>query len=125
MDEGQGAAAPPHGVLLAAVVAAVAAGPFLLGDWEAVTEWIAELLSPAGLLLLPVTLILLIRFLSSDRAAALSDLLSFSGAGAAAPDSAPRVGGSPFGVALVLALILFLLYHRISLFGGGGDDGED
>ncbi|OAY83586.1 hypothetical protein ACMD2_04752 [Ananas comosus] len=122
MDEGQGAAAPRTGAV-GAVVAAVAAGrsPRRLGG---VTEWIAELLA-RGLLLLPVTLILLIRFLSSDRAAALSDLLSFSGAGAAAPDSAPRVGGSPFGVALVLALILFLLYHRISLFGGGGDDGED
>ncbi|XP_038980488.1 uncharacterized protein LOC120110214 [Phoenix dactylifera] len=110
-EEGRGA---PHGVLLAVVVGVVVAVPFLLGDGgEALLEAISELVTPAGLLLLPVTLILVIRFLSSDRGTAFSDIFSFG-----SPDSIHRVGGSPIGVALVLLLLLFLLYNRISLFGG-------
>lgn len=115
VEEGRGA---PHGVLLAVVVALVVAVPFLLGDGgEALSEAIAELVSPAGLLLLPVTLVLLIRFLSSDRGTAFSNIFSGS------PDSIHRVGGSPIGVALVLLLLLFLLYNRVSLFGDD-DSGE-
>lgn len=119
-DEGRGA---PHGVLLAVVVGVVVAAPFLVGDGgEALSGFISDLVSPAGLLLLPVTLILVIRFLSSDRGTAFSDIFSFG-----SPDSIHRVGGSPIGVALVLLLLLFLLYHRVSFFGGGsggGDSGE-
>ncbi|KQK21746.1 uncharacterized protein LOC100843290 [Brachypodium distachyon] len=112
----------PHGLLLAVVVGLVVGGPLFLGDGgEAVTEAIAELLSPVGLLLLPVCLLLLIRLLSSDRgAAALSDAFTFGGS----PDAVHRVGGSPIGVALMLVLILALLYYRSALFGGGGDDDE-
>ncbi|XP_008780867.2 uncharacterized protein LOC103700789 [Phoenix dactylifera] len=117
VEEGPGA---PHGVLLAVVVAVVVAVPFLLGDGgEALTEAISEVVSPAGLLLLPVTLILLIRFLSSDRGTAFSGIFS-----SGSPDSIHRVGGSPIGVALVLILLLFLLYNRFSLFGGDDDSGE-
>ncbi|KAH7676622.1 hypothetical protein IHE45_07G029700 [Dioscorea alata] len=120
VDEGGRGA--PHGVLLAVVVGVVVSGPFLLGDGgEALIQAFSDLLSPAGLLLLPVSLLLLIRFLSSDRANALSDLLSIGGG---SPDSIHRVGGSPVGVALILILLLFLLYNRFSLFGGDGDGDE-
>lgn len=118
-QDGQGGA-PPHGILLAAVVGLVVAAPFLFGGGgEAITGVISDAISPAGLLLLPVVLILVIRFLSSDRGAVLSDIFS-----AGSPDSIHRVGGSPVGVALLLLLILFLLYYRVSIFGGddGGDD---
>ena len=64
--------------------------PLFLGDGgEALTEAVAELLSPVGLLLLPV----FGRF----------------------PDAVHRVGGSPVGVAFMLLLILALLYYRSSL----------
>ena len=60
--------APPHGVIFAAVVVIIVLVPFLLGDGgEAVTDAITELLSPIGLLLLPVVLLLTIQFLSSDH----------------------------------------------------------
>ncbi|XP_072975777.1 uncharacterized protein [Typha angustifolia] len=119
MEEGRGAA--PHGILLAVVIGVVVAVPFLIGDGgEAITDAISEILSPVGLLLLPLILVLAIRFLSSDRGTALSGIFSLGGS----PDSIHRVGGSPVGVALALLLILFLLYNRISLFGGGGDDDE-
>ncbi|XP_073104708.1 uncharacterized protein [Elaeis guineensis] len=115
VEEGREA---PHGVLLAVVVALVVAVPFLVGDGgEALSEAISELVSPAGLLFLPVTLIFVIRFLSSDRGTAFSDVFSLG-----SPDSIHRVGGSPIGVALVLLLLLFLLYNRFYLFGGGDDD---
>ncbi|KAJ1292389.1 hypothetical protein BS78_02G387200 [Paspalum vaginatum] len=110
----------PHGLLMAVVLGLVVGGPLFLGD-GAVTEAVADLLGPTGLLLLPVALILLIRVLSSDRgAAALADAFAFGGS----PDSVHRVGGSPVGVALALLLIAALLYYRTSLFGGdaGGDD---
>ena len=85
----------PHGLLLAVVVAA----PLFLGDGdEALAEAVAELLSPVGLLLLPV----FGRF----------------------PDAVHRVGGSPVGVAFMLLLILALLYYHSSLFGGDGGDDE-
>jgi len=75
-----------HGLLLTVVVAA----PLFLGDGgEALTEAVAELLSPVGLLLLPV----FGRF----------------------PDAVHRVGGSPVSVAFMLLLILALLYYHSSL----------
>ena len=75
----------PHGLLLLVVVAAL----LFLGDGgKALTEAVAELLSPVGLLLLPI----------------------FGGS----PDDVHRVGGSPVGVVFML-LILALLYYHSSL----------
>ncbi|XP_057956934.1 uncharacterized protein LOC131150311 [Malania oleifera] len=107
----------PHGVLLAVVIGIVVLGPLLLGDQgEALTEAFSELLSPIGLLLLPVFLLLTIQFLSSDRASLLSGIFSTG-----EPDSIHRVSGSPVGVALFLLVLLFLLYNRVSIFGGDDD----
>ncbi|KAI9113818.1 hypothetical protein K1719_015069 [Acacia pycnantha] len=118
IEERQGGA--PHGILLALVVAIVVIVPFLLGDQgEAITEAISELLSPLGLLLLPIVLLLTIQFLSSDRGSFVSSLFSTG-----EPDSIHRVSGSPVGVALFLLLLLFLLYYRVSIFGGGDDSGD-
>ncbi|KAK7264648.1 hypothetical protein RJT34_32257 [Clitoria ternatea] len=110
----------PHGILLAVVVAIVVIVPFILGDQgaEAITEAISDLLSPLGLLLLPIILLLIIQFLSSDRGSFISSLFSTG-----EPDTIHRVSGSPLGVALFLLLILFLLYNRVSIFGG--DDSDD
>ncbi|MED6106489.1 hypothetical protein PIB30_005119 [Stylosanthes scabra] len=108
----------PHGMLLAIVVAIVVVVPFFLGDQgEAITEAISELLSPLGLLLLPIILLLTIQFLSSDRGSFIGAI--FTGE----PDTIHRATGSPVGVALFLVLILFLLYNRVSIFGG--DDSGD
>lgn len=114
----------PHGFIMAVVVGLVVGGPLFLGDGgEAITSAIADLLGPTGLLLLPVALILVIRVLSTDRgpAAALADAF---GALGGSPDSVHRVGGSPVGVALALALIAVLLYYRSALLRGG-DGGDD
>ncbi|KAH7844651.1 hypothetical protein Vadar_030247 [Vaccinium darrowii] len=109
----------PYGVLFAVVVVAVMVVPLIVGDQgEALTEFIAELLSPVGLLLLPVGLLLVIIFLSSDTGSAFSGFFSTG-----QPESIHRVSGSPVGVALVLVLVLLLLYNRISIFGG--DDGSE
>ena len=110
----------PHGVLLAVVVVIVIVVPFLVGDQgEALTEAISELLSPLGLLLLPIILLLTIQFLSSDRGSFISSIFSTG-----EPDSIHRVSGSPVGVALFLVIILFLLYNRVSIFGGDDDSGD-
>lgn len=112
--------APPHGLLLALVVAIVILVPFFLGDGgEAITEAFSELLSPVGLLLLPIILLLTIQFLSSDRGSFISSIFSTG-----EPDTIHRVSGSPVGVALFLILILFLLYNRFSIFGGDDDSGD-
>uniref|UniRef100_A0A5B7B8E1 Transmembrane protein n=1 Tax=Davidia involucrata TaxID=16924 RepID=A0A5B7B8E1_DAVIN len=117
IEEHRGA---PHGVLFAVVVVAVVVVPMLLGDQgEALTDFIAELLSPVGLLLLPIVLLLVIQFLSSDRGSFVSSLFSTG-----EPDTIHRVSGSPFGVALFLILLLFLLYNRVSIFGGDDDSGD-
>lgn len=113
-----GGGGAPHGILLAVVVAIVVIVPFLLGDQgEAVTEAISELLSPLGLLLLPIILLLTIQFLSSERGSFISAIFSTG-----EPDTIHRVSGSPFGVALFLVIILVLLYNRFSIFGGGDSD---
>ncbi|EXB74765.1 hypothetical protein L484_023507 [Morus notabilis] len=110
----------PHGVLLAVVVAIVVLVPFLLGDrGEAVTEAISELLSPVGLLLLPIGLLLTIQFLSSERGSFVAAIFSTG-----EPDSIHRISGSSLGVALFLILLLFLLYNRVSIFGGDDDSGD-
>ncbi|GKU85444.1 hypothetical protein SLEP1_g122 [Rubroshorea leprosula] len=111
---------PPHGIILAIVVGIVVLGPYVFGDQgEAITGAIAELLSPVGLLLLPIVLLLTIQFLSSERGSFVSSIFTTG-----EPDSFHRVSGSPVGVALFLVLILFLLYNRISIFGGDDDSGD-
>lgn len=118
---GEGQAGPPHGILLAVVVILVLVVPSLLGEnCEAITEAISELLSPVGLLLLPIVLLLTIQFLSSERGSFVSSIFSTG-----EPDTIHRVSGSPVGVALFLILILFLLNKRASIFGGGDDDSGD
>ncbi|EOY10861.1 Uncharacterized protein TCM_026155 [Theobroma cacao] len=87
-----------HGVILVVVLGIVVLAPFLLGDQgDAITEAITELLSSVDLLLLPIILLLTIRFFSSDRG---SFIPSISSTGE--PDSIHLVSCSPFGVALFL-----------------------
>ncbi|KAL2530536.1 hypothetical protein Fot_23137 [Forsythia ovata] len=113
-------AGTPHAAILAAVVVLVLVVPTLLGDQgEAITEFIAELLSPVGLLLLPIILLLIIQFLSSESGSFVSSIFSTG-----EPNTIHRVSGSPVGVALVLVLVLFLLYNRVSIFGGDDDSGD-
>ncbi|KAL2229751.1 uncharacterized protein LOC105171532 [Sesamum indicum] len=113
-------AGPPHAAILAAVVVLVMVVPTLLGDQgEALTDFIAELLSPVGLLLLPILLLLTIQFLSSDSGSFVAGIFSTG-----EPNSIHRVSGSPVGVALFLLLVLFLLYNRVSIFGGDDDSGD-
>ncbi|KAK6138937.1 hypothetical protein DH2020_027318 [Rehmannia glutinosa] len=110
-------AGPPHAAILAVVVVLVMVVPTLLGDQgEALTDFIAELLSPVGLLLLPIVLLLTIQFLSSDSGSFVAGIFSTG-----EPNSIHRVSGSPVGVALFLLLVLFLLYNRVSIFGGDDD----
>ncbi|OIW00017.1 hypothetical protein TanjilG_26354 [Lupinus angustifolius] len=107
----------PHGILLAVVVTLVVIVPFFFGDGEAITQFISHFLTPIGLLLLPIILLLTIHFLSSDRASFISSIFTTG-----EPDSIHRASGSPVGVALFLVLILFLLYNRFSIFGGDDDE---
>ncbi|KAL8100368.1 uncharacterized protein LOC141686054 [Apium graveolens] len=110
----------PYGILLVVVVALLVVVPSILGEQgEALTEFIAELLSPVGLLLLPIILLLAIQFLSSESGSFVSSIFSTGG-----PESIHRASGSPIGVALFLILVLFLLYNRISIFGGEDDSDE-
>ncbi|XP_006658959.2 uncharacterized protein LOC102706214 [Oryza brachyantha] len=114
---------PPHGLLLMGVVLALAiAGQRALseGAGEAITAAVTDMLSPVGLLLLPVTLVLIIRLLSDDRSAAvLANVFAFGGA----PEALQRVGGTaPVGVVVVLFLVLMMVYYRSSKLFGGGDD---
>ncbi|KAG5632959.1 hypothetical protein H5410_004676 [Solanum commersonii] len=110
---------PPHGILLAVVVVAVLLIPTILGEnGEAITDFISDLLTPIGLLLLPIILLLTIQFLSSDTGSIINTIFSTG-----EPNSIHRVSGSPVGVALFLALTLFLLYNRSSIFGD--DDSGD
>ncbi|XP_073136279.1 uncharacterized protein [Henckelia pumila] len=112
-------AGPPHAAILAAVVVVVMVVPSLFGDQgEAVTGFIAELLTPVGLLLLPIILLLAIQFLSSDSGSFVAGIFS-----SGEPNSIHRVSGSPLGVALFLLLVLLLLFNRVSIFGGDDDSG--
>lgn len=116
-EQGRG---PPHGILLAVVVVAVILVPPLLGEnGEAITDFISDLLTPLGLLLLPIILLLTIQFLSSDTGSFINTIFSTG-----EPNSIHRLSGSPLGVALFLALTLFLLYNRVSIFGGNDDSGD-
>ncbi|KAG8372942.1 hypothetical protein BUALT_Bualt12G0119600 [Buddleja alternifolia] len=113
-------AGAPHAAILAVVVVAVLVLPTLLGDQgEALTDFIAEMLSPVGLLLLPILLLLTIQFLSSDSGSFVAGIFSTG-----EPNSIHRASGSPVGVALLLLLVLVLLYNRVSIFGGDDDSGD-
>ncbi|MED6144945.1 hypothetical protein PIB30_020240 [Stylosanthes scabra] len=105
-------APPPHGILLAVVVAIVVAVPFLVTA-DYFTEAFSDLITPFGQFLLPILLLIAIHFLSSDRASFISAMFSTT----AEPDSIHHLSGSPVGIALVLLLILILLYSRVSFFG--------
>ncbi|CAM8887508.1 unnamed protein product [Rhodiola kirilowii] len=119
LDDRQGAAGPPHGLILAAVVLISVVIAFTVGgQGEALTETISDILSPLGLLLLPIGLLLLIHFLSSAQGSVAS---TFS---TGEPNSIHRVSGSPVGVALVLILVVILLVNRVSIFGGDDDGGD-
>ncbi|KAM7463085.1 hypothetical protein LguiA_031206 [Lonicera macranthoides] len=111
---------PPYGILLIVVVALVFVIPSIIGDQaEALTEFFAELLSPIGLLLLPIGLLLVIQFLSSGNSSLVSSIFPTG-----QQNDIHRASGSPFGVALFLVLVLFLLYNKFSLFGGDDDSDE-
>nr|XP_043629651.1 uncharacterized protein LOC122600937 [Erigeron canadensis] len=117
---GGGGGGAPYGILLAIVVITLIGIPIFLGDGgEAVTEFISELLSPFGLLLLPIVLLLVIQYLSSESGSFVSGIFS-----SGEPNSIHRASGSPVGVALVLLLVLFLLYNKFSIFGGDDDSDE-
>ncbi|KAM3707743.1 hypothetical protein ACB098_02G048000 [Castanea mollissima] len=78
--------------------------------------------APHGVLLaVVVAMIVAVPLLvgDQDRGSFISSIFSTG-----EPDTIHRVSGSPFGVALVLVLILFLLYNRFSIFGGGDDSGD-
>lgn len=118
VDDRRGSA--PYGILFIVVVALLVIVPTILGEQgEALMEFLPELLSPVGLLLLPIILLLTIQFLSSGSGSCISSICTTGG-----PDSIHRASGSPVGVALVLVLVLLLLYNRISLFGGDDDSDE-
>ncbi|KAK1291500.1 hypothetical protein QJS10_CPB17g01298 [Acorus calamus] len=114
---------PPHALIFAAVIIFAMILPFLLGEdgLSVIPDFISDAFGAPVFLLIPVILILVIRFLSSDRGTALSDVFRAAGE----QDTIHRVGGSPVGVAAVLAVLLLLLYFRVSLFRGGGDDGDE
>jgi hypothetical protein len=110
----------PHGIILAVVVGIVVLFPYIFSDQgEAITEAITELISPLGLLLLPIILLLTIQFISSDNGSFVSSIFSTG-----ERDSIHRASGSPVGVALCLVLVLFLMYNRFSIFGGDDDSGD-
>lgn len=110
----------PYGILFVVVVALLVVVPSILGQQgEALTEFLPELLSPVGLLLLPISLLLTIQFLSSESGSCVSSIFATGGR-----ESIHRPSGSPVGVALFLVLVLLLLYSRISIFGGDDDSDE-
>jgi hypothetical protein len=111
---------PQYGVLVSVVGGLVVAGPlFMVDGGDAILESVKELFGPVGLLLLPVSLILVIRVLSSGYR--LVDIVGLALGGSL--DAAHRAGrGSPVGAALALLLFLLIVYYSSSsLFGGGGD----
>ncbi|KAI3968861.1 hypothetical protein MKX01_029011 [Papaver californicum] len=99
MIDQEGGRVAPHGLLFAIVVGLVVMIPIYLDGeefGEAITEFITELLSPLGLLMVHVGLLLLIQFLSSDRGSVLSGIFTSNGS---EPDYIHRLSGSPVGVA--------------------------
>ncbi|KAF8017391.1 hypothetical protein BT93_H2534 [Corymbia citriodora subsp. variegata] len=122
---GGGGVPSQQGLLLMVVVGVVVLGPYILGEQgQAMFDAVVELLSPASLLIFTVVLLLTIQFISSNRRAQFPPGCPPYGE----PDPLERYFGgspSPIGVALVLVLVLFLLQNKVSLFGGGEDDGGD
>ncbi|XP_071723437.1 uncharacterized protein [Rutidosis leptorrhynchoides] len=122
-QERQGGAPPPHGIIIAVVVAVIVLLPFLVGDnGEAITAAIADLLTPIGLLLLPIILLLTIQYLSTSDSTTGSFISAVFSSGE--PNSIHRASGSTAGVAILLLLVLFLLYNRFYIFGGDGESGD-
>ncbi|KAK3004026.1 hypothetical protein RJ639_019424 [Escallonia herrerae] len=85
-------------------------------EWRIGPNW-AELLSQVGLLLLPIILLLVMQFHSSDQGSFASSIFSTR-----EPDTIHRASASPIGVAFFLVLIL-LLFNRVFIFGGDNDSG--
>ena len=110
---------PQYGLLMSLLGGLVVAGPIFMGQGgEDFLKAVAELVGPVGLLLLPVSLILLIRVLSSGYR--LVDIFGF--ALGESLDAAHRAGrGSPLGAALALLLFLLVVYYRSSWLFGGRD----
>ncbi|KAL8490684.1 hypothetical protein ACS0TY_022617 [Phlomoides rotata] len=116
-------AGPPHAIIIAAVVAAALLLPTLFGDEDdAISNFVgaAEVLSPVGLLLLPIALILTIHFLSSAAGSFVAGIFSSS----TDRNSIHRASASPVGVVMVLLLVLLLLYYKVSIFSGYDDNSE-
>ena len=109
---------PQYGLLLSVVGGLVVAGPLFMADGgDKVLGAVKELFGPVGLRLLPVSLILLIRVLSSGHR--LVNIFGF--ALGESLDTVHHVGReSPAGAALVL--LIFLLVAYFWLFVGGGGD---
>ncbi|KAL1539104.1 hypothetical protein AAHA92_27768 [Salvia divinorum] len=109
----------PHAAVIAAVVLVVVLLPTLIGDQcDALLASLAELLNPLGLLLLPITLILAIHFLSSDAGSSIAGIFSVSINRATGGGG----GGSTAGLVVFLLLVLLLLGTRASFSSGGNDD---
>ncbi|XP_047962004.1 uncharacterized protein LOC125206825 [Salvia hispanica] len=112
---------PPHAAVLAAVVLVVMLLPTLIGDQcDALLSTVAELLNPLGLLLLPITLILAIHFLSSAAGSSVAGI--FSTANPSYIHTAGGGAGSTTGIVVFLLLLLMLLCTRVSIFSGSNDD---
>ncbi|CAM0907708.1 unnamed protein product [Alopecurus aequalis] len=111
---------PQYGLLVSVVMGLVVAGPLFMGEGgEAVLEAVKELVGPVWLLLLPVSLILLIRVLSSGYR--LNDIYGL--ALGESLDTVQRVGReSPVGVALALLIVLLVVCYRSSWLFGGDDE---
>ncbi|KAK1316513.1 hypothetical protein QJS10_CPA05g00407 [Acorus calamus] len=72
---------PPHALIFAAVIVFAMVLPFLLGEdgLSVIPDFISDAFGAPVFLLIPVILLLVIRFLSSDRGTALSDVFRAAG----------------------------------------------
>ncbi|KAL6522845.1 hypothetical protein OROHE_016692 [Orobanche hederae] len=110
-----------HPVAIGAVIAGlVLVLAITQGDQEALAEFAGEILTEIIFVLLPLSIILTIQYISSVNRSVASVNVPKSDA-----NSIHRASGSPVGVALVIMLVLFLLYYKRSVFGGDDDDDSD